>query len=303
MPRALITGAAGFIGGGLTRRLLAEGWEVHVLLGRLCRREALADVEDQVTVYTHDGSMESMLTLMGEARPDVVFHLAALFLSDHRPEDVGDLVSSNILFSVQLVEAMAAHGVRRLVNTGTSWQHFGTAEYRPVNLYAATKQAFEDILAYYHDAQGLSCITLKLYDTYGPGDRRRKLIHNLLEAAQTGETLAMSPGEQEVELTHVVDVTAAFGRAAELLLEAEKPLLAAYLVPGHRLTVRDLVVLISRVAGRPIQAAWGGRPYRPREVMLPVEAEARRLPGWMPRIGLEAGIAECLASRGNGLNV
>lgn len=295
MPRALITGAAGFIGGGLARRLLAEGWEVHALLGRTCRREALADVEGQVAIHEHDGSMESMLALMGKASPEVVFHLAALFISDHQPKDVQDLVHSNLLFSTQLAEAMAAHGVTRLVNTGTSWQHFGRPGYRPVNLYAATKQAFEDILAYYHDAHGLSCITLKLYDTYGPGDRRRKLIHILLEAARSGEPLAMSPGEQEVELTHLDDVTAAFERASNLLLSSTIPMLGAFLVSGTRLTVRNLVAQVSRAAGRPIQVQWGGRPYRPREVMTPVLSEGMTLPGWAPSVSLEVGLAQLLA--------
>lgn len=299
MPRALITGAAGFIGGGLTRRLLTEGWEVHVLLGRMCRREALADVEGRVTVHEHDGTMASMLTLMGKANPDIVFHLAALFISDHQPMDVQDLVQSNILFSTQLAEAMAAHGITRLVNTGTSWQHFGVPGYRPVNLYAATKQAFEDILAYYHDAHGFSCITLKLYDTYGPGDRRRKLIHILLEAARSGEPLAMSPGEQELELTHLTDVTAAFAQAADRLLGATKPVLAAYLVSGTRLTVQDLVGQVSRAAGRPIQVQWGGRPYRTREVMIPVASEGRTLPGWTPAVSLEAGLAQLLTEPGS----
>lgn len=299
MSRALVTGAAGFIGGGLTRRLLAEGWEVHVLLGRMCCREALADVEGQVTIHDHDGSMASMLALMGKTSPDVVFHLAALFISDHQPKDVQDLVHSNILFSAQLAEAMAAHGITRLVNTGTSWQHFGFPSYRPVNLYAATKQAFEDILAYYHDAHGLSCITLKLYDTYGPGDRRRKLIHILLEAARSGEPLAMSPGEQEVELTHLADVTAAFGQAADYLLKSATPVLASYLVSGTRLTVQNLVARVSQAAGRPIQVQWGGRPYRTREVMTPVASEGLTLPGWTPTMPLEAGLAQLVAESGS----
>lgn len=297
MSRALITGAAGFIGGGLTRRLLGEGWEVHVLLGRTCRRETLADVEGRVIVHNHDGSMDNMLALMDEARPDVVFHLAALFLAEHRTEDIGNLVFSNILFSTQLVEAMRAHDVRRLVNTGTSWQHFGTVDYRPVNLYAATKQAFEDILAYYHAAAGISCITLKLYDTYGPGDRRRKLIHILIDAARTGELLAMSPGEQEVDLTHVTDVTAAFGMAAQLLLQSDGPIFTSYLISGTRLTVRELVKQVAQATDSRIQVQWGGRSYRKREVMVPV-SKGRRLPGWTPQISLPEGLAG-LAREGN----
>ena len=297
MPRALITGAAGFIGGGVARRLLAEGWEVHALLGPTCVQEALADVWDQISHHDHDGSMERMQVILAEARPDVVFHLASLFLADHRPEDVQDLVVSNILLSTQLVEAMTATGATRLVNTGTSWQHFNTTGYRPVNLYAATKQAFEDILAYYHDALGLSCITLKLYDTYGPGDRRRKLINILLDAAATGEPLALSPGQQEIELSHLDDITAAFALAAQRLLDAQAPLREAFLVKGQRLTVRDLVERLETIVGRKLQAVWGGRPYRSREVMAPVDSGEHSLPGWHPVMDLNEALRKAIAVR------
>ncbi len=294
MSRALITGAAGFIGGGLARRLLVEGWAVHALLGPFCQREALAEVKDRMTIHDHDGSMESLQAILGAARPDVVFHLASLFLAEHQPKDVKDLVASNLLFSTQLAEAMAVTGASRLVNTGTSWQHFNAPGYRPVNLYAATKQAFEDILAYYHDARGLSCITLKLYDTYGPGDRRRKLINVLLDAAATGEPVALSPGHQEIELSHLDDVTAAFSTAALRLLAADAPLWESYLIPGTRLTVRTLVARLEAASGKPLRASWGERPYRPREVMVPMAADGPALPGWCPEVDLDRALRELL---------
>jgi nucleoside-diphosphate-sugar epimerase len=176
---------------------------------------------------------------------------------------VETLITSNILLSTQLAEAMVAMGARRMVNTG------------------------------------LSCISLKLYDTYGPDDQRRKLINLLLDAARTGEPLAMSPGEQEVELTHLDDVTAAFARAADLLLESAAPRLETYLVPGTRLTVQDLVARVAQATGRPIEVQWGGRPYRPREVMVPVAPAGRCLPNWAPQVELGAGLAACLHSRKN----
>ena len=69
-------------------------------------------------------------------------------------------MSSNITFGTQLVEAMVANGCYQFVNTGTSWQHYENDEYNPVNLYAATKQAFEDILRYYVETSALRVITL-----------------------------------------------------------------------------------------------------------------------------------------------
>lgn len=292
MSRALITGAAGFIGGTVARRLLADGWEVHALLGPTCRREALADIVARVALHDHDGSMAGMQAILDAARPDVAFHLASLFLTEHRPDQVQDLVQSNLLLGTQLAEAMTAAGAHRLVNTSTSWQHFQTAGYRPVNLYAATKQAFEDILAYYHDARGLSCVTLKLFDTYGAGDPRPKLVRLLLEAARTGQPLDLSPGEQVLDLVHAEDAAAAFAVAAARLLAAAAPLREDWLVSGDRLTVRQLAAEVEAAVGSPIRATWGGRPYRPREVMAPLPPEGRILPGWAPARPLRDGLRE-----------
>jgi nucleoside-diphosphate-sugar epimerase len=292
MPRALVTGAAGFIGVSLVRRLLAEGWEVHALLGPACRREALAGLQDRLARHDHDGTMAGMQTILDAARPDVVFHLASLFLTEHGPADVATLVGSNILLGTQLAEAMGSAGCTRLVNTGTSWQHFGTAGYCPVNLYAASKQAFEDILAYYHQARGLSCTTLKLFDTYGPADPRPKLVRLLLGAAMSGEPLDLSPGGQTLDLVHVDDVCAAFALAAARLLAAPAPLQDYFFVSGSRLTVRDLVAEIEAAVGRPVQARWGRRPYRPREVMVPLDPGPGLLPGWAPAIPLREGLAQ-----------
>jgi nucleoside-diphosphate-sugar epimerase len=200
----------------------------------------------------------------------VVFHLASLYLADHRPEQVDALVDSNVRFPAQLAEAMSAAGATRLVNTGTAWQHYRTEGYNPVNLYAATKQACIDLLQYYHDARGLSVITLKLFDTYGPGDKRRKLVQLLIDAALSGEALDMSPGEQVVDLTHIDDVVEAFLIAGDTLLRAEAPLNADHLLSGERFTIRELAVAVSQALGRNVDARFGERPYRSREVMIPV---------------------------------
>lgn len=289
MPRALLTGAAGFLGGNLLRSLLARGWEVHALLGASCREAALDDVRERISIHHHDGSTEGLLSLMASARPEVVFHLASVFLADHKPEQIEGLVESNVRFSTQLAEAVVVCGGGRLVNTGTSWQYARGEGYLPLNLYAATKQACEDILAYYHDARGLSCSTLKLYDTYGTGDPRRKLVSLLLEAARSGEAMALSPGEQILDLLHMDDVAAAFRIAGERLLAAPEPRWESHLLGGTRLTVRALAERISQVTGYPIRAQWGGRPYRPREIMVPVPP-GPQLPGWAPQVSLEDGL-------------
>lgn len=277
---ALLTGISGFIGGRLAVRLLQDGWHVHAVIRPSTDTSA---VPPGVGLHQYDGSGASLRKVLETSRPDVVFHLASLYLAAHQPEDIDGLVASNILFPAQLAEAMIGAGVTRMINTGTAWQHFEGREYDPVNLYAATKQAGSDLLRFFQNARGLSVVTLKLFDTFGDGDKRRKLAQLLLDAAASGEKLLLSPGRQVLDLTHVDDVAEAFLLAAARLLDAKVPVAEEFLLPGERMDIVGLVELLRQVTTRSINAEFGARPYRDREVMRPPEPGLRPvLPGWVP---------------------
>ena len=115
--RALVTGSTGFIGGALTRRLADDGWQVHCVVRPSSNPEVTAELGNSCQVHTHDGTTGQLLSILREANPDIVFHLASLFIAEHTPESVEDLIHSNVLFSTQLVEALAHSACRRFVNT------------------------------------------------------------------------------------------------------------------------------------------------------------------------------------------
>ena len=287
--RALVTGASGFIGAALTRRLLADGWEVHVLL-RESSSDAGLPASPQLHLHRHDGGTLQLIEIMRAAAPEAVFHLASLFLAAHKPEDIERLINANLLFSTQLVEAMSVCGVRKLVNTGTSWEHYEDAAYNPVCLYAATKQAFNALLRYYVEVSGLRVVTLKLFDTYGAGDTRPKVLNLLKRVANEGTSLGMSPGEQLVDLVYIDDVLDAFMLAYQQMDAQPNPMEDYGVSSGKPLPLKDIAALYAQVSGKPLNIEWGGRPYREREVMVPWQSY-RTVPGWQPKVDLAQGLA------------
>lgn len=293
----LITGATGFVGSHLMRRLVREGWEVHIV-SRV--GSTLPDdlTSSRVVNYTHDGTTEGMIRIVDNAKPELVFHLASLFLEQHQPKDIEALIQSNLLFGNQLLEAMYLNGVRLFVNTGTSWQHFENNDYSPVCLYAATKQAFETMIRYYVDVRDFKAITLKLYDTYGPFDPRPKLFSLLEKAAKSGESLAMSGGEQMINLVYIDDVIEAYLIASNRLLMNQVLCQEVYaLSSGNPIPLKELVGIYEKVINKKLPIEWGQLPYRKREVMVPWN-RGSALPGWKPTVGIEEGIMAMIKRNG-----
>ena len=297
MTTALVTGGTGFVGGHLVHRLVRDGERPHLVIRPHADTSNLQDIADKIVLHEHQGTTESLIHIMRAARPRCVFHLASVFVASHVSTDVEPLVQSNLLFASQLLEAMSAEGCLSVVNTGTTWQHFEGGDHRSVNLYAATKQAFESILDYYVDAHAIQAITLKLADTYGPNDKRGKLLALLANMSASGESLEMSPGDQLIDLVHVDDVVRAFLVARTRLTRASAPQNESFAVTsGDTLSLRRLVATLEDAQKCELRILWGKRPYRNREVMSPW-TEGSWLPGWSPTIPLSDGLKSLLESR------
>lgn len=293
---ALVTGATGYIGSNVARRLVAEGWNVHVIARQASKLTLLQPVIDAVTIHRHDGSMEGMLSIMELASPDIVFHLAAFASVYHSPQDIAPMLTSNILFGTQLVEAMIASGSHLLINTGTYSQHYDNKEYSPSSLYDATKEAFNDILAFYTETTSLKAITLELYDNYGPGDPRSKIMALLQKAARENKSLMMTPGEQLIELVYIDDIVDAFEMCAHRLLTEPSVKEEVYSLSSQDpIRLKDLVQLFEKVSDCRLPIQWGGRPYRPREIMIPWN-KGKSLPGWRAKVPLTEGMKKVMES-------
>ncbi len=291
----LVSGASGFIGTAICTKLSELGCSnVNGIYRATMTAPKMIKLNVRITWHEYDGSLDSIKSIFSKCTPTLVLHLAAKTVVQHKAEDIDELFDAGMRLPGFLADCSSRLEQCSFINTGSFWTHYMTTDYKPVNLYAATKQAFEDVLEYFFDATNLKGTTLVLPDTYGPGDGRAKLIPFLFKKLHSEEPISLSPGQQKIDLLHKDDVASAYVIAAELLLSGMKMERKYRLTSGSLISIQDLVNEIEIVSGKRLDAKWGALAYRARELMYPCGTEPL-LPTWRATISLHEGLKEMMS--------
>lgn len=294
MKRIVLTGATGFAGGEVARQAVAAGIEVIAPARPSPQCEMLAAALPQLHLVPIQPGLTALRDRIEGQPPDAVIHLAASYLPVTAASAADRMIEANIGFGTALLELLRPTPCRVFVAAGSYWQHAGgTGDYVPNGLYAATKQAFGDILTHYALCFGFRTMVLKVADSYGPDDKRGRLISQLVECHRSGRVIDLSPGEQELDLIHVRDLAAGFLAAARGLWDGTlTPSQDWALRGGHPRRLRDIVALMEGIAGAPLGVRFGGRDYQPGTVMRLWRQPL--LPGWQPGVALQDGLRNLL---------
>jgi nucleoside-diphosphate-sugar epimerase len=292
--KVLITGATGFVGRHLIRRLIKDKIDTCAVVRPTTNKEFLEKLN--VKYYIDNGDTSALIEYINNEQFDGIIHLASLFISEHSYKDIEPLVVSNVLFPTRVLEAGVVSQIKWFINTGTFWQHYQNKDYSPVNLYAATKQAFEDIAQYYMETSDVVFVTIRLNDTFGYDDTRPKLFNLWKRIADTGEEIDMSPGEQIMDIMYIDDVIDAYIKLIELLNSeyAQKYKGKVFAVTSdERITLKEFARLFEETTNKKLNINWGRKSYRKREVMYPWD-KGERVPGWIQKVSLREGILKAL---------
>ena len=306
--RALITGAAGFIGSTLADHLVGAGWQVR---GVDCftdyydvgtKRANLASLagHDSFELVEADLTRDDLAPLLDGT--DVVFHQAGqpgvrLSWSD----GFGAYVQHNVLATQRLLEGCRSAGPSRFVYASSSSVYGNAARYptteddlpRPHSPYGVTKLAAEQLCGLYAANWGLPTVSLRYFTVFGPRQRPDMAMHRFVEAALSGARLPLfGDGEQVRDFTFVQDVVRANVAAAEADVA---PGTVVNVAGGGSITVNQLLALLSELTGEQIEVerlpeqpgdvrATGGRIDR-----------AAALLGWRPETDVASGLAQQVA--------
>lgn len=284
MRRVLVTGASGFIGKHLCRRLVREGHEVHGVSrnprhdGEVTWRQA--DLADPTAAEE----------LLKRVRPDTVLHLASYVSGSRELDAVLPTMQHNLVAAVNVLVAAAGSGCGLVALTGSMEEpESSSGDPTPGSPYAAAKYASGAYGRMIHALHDLAVVNLRVFMVYGPGqDDRTKLVPYVVTSLLRGERPQLSSGVRPVDWVYVDDVVDAF------LAAARRPDLAGATLDvgsGELVTIRSLVEQIVETVGTRVEPDFGALPDRPLEQVRTADVErTRSMIGWEPRTTLAAGI-------------
>jgi NAD dependent epimerase/dehydratase len=306
--KVLVTGAAGFIGSHLVELLVREGHQVRAYVhynsgGRWPHFEQFSpDVRSSVEIVPGDIADGGSVHRAIDGCEDV-YHLAALIGIPYSYLAPASYVQTNVIGTLNVLDACRAHGVQRLLHTSTS-ETYGSAQYVPIDEkhpmvgqspYSATKIGADKLAESYWSSFSTPVTTVRPFNTYGPRQSQRAIIPTIMTQALAGGPLKLGNLDPIRDLTFVTDTARGFLAAARSPKAVGETL---NLGVGSGASVRELVERIGKLVGRELEVEQDRERIRPdgSEVvrLISDNRKARELTGWEPRVDLDAGLAATL---------
>lgn len=306
--KVLVTGAGGFIGSHLVEELVSSGAQVRAFvhynsnshwfnLERL-PKDVLAGVEVVAGDIADPHFVDTAV-----AGCEDIYHLAALIGIPYSYVAPAAYVTTNVVGTLNVLQACRRHNVRRMIHTSTS-ETYGTAQYVPIDEkhplvgqspYSATKIGADKLVESYWRSFGLPACIVRPFNTYGPRQSARAIIPTIIVQALTRDRLKLGNLDPVRDLTFVEDTARGFIAAAASDKTVGE---VVNLGVGEGASVGELVEMVRKLVGKPLPVEQEQQRVRPEksEVMRLISnnGKMRELTGWAPQVKLEAGLQKTL---------
>lgn len=296
MKRVIMTGASGFVGANLARRLLRDGHEVHALLRGEHSSWRIESIRQHLHLHIVDlKDSDHLAHTVRDIRPDWIFHLAAYGAYPSQTNQVA-MIETNIVGTTNLVNACLATGFEAFVNSGSSSEYgfkdhapSETEALEPNSHYAVTKAAATLFCRLTAQARAVHLPTLRLYSVYGPYEEPSRLIPALITSGLQGRLPPLVNPDTARDYVYVDEMSDAYILAASR--HVAEPGAVYNAGTGIQTSLRQVVEIARRVIGIHAEPSWGSMPNRKwdTDVWVADNDKIRRELGWRPRFTIEEG--------------
>jgi nucleoside-diphosphate-sugar epimerase len=301
--KVLVTGATGFIGANLVRRLLQEAYGVHIFTRASSNKWRLADVLSKLNEHTVDLLDEKNLKgVIKEIEPEIIFHLAAagIYGGVHLPEK--NLIETNFLGTVNLVNACNDLDYKCFVNTGSS-SEYGPKKHpmketdvcEPINMYGITKCAATLYGGFVAKTKDKPIIGFRPFSPFGPYDDKTRLITYVIINALRNNDLNLANPNAVRDYIYVEDILDLYLQSIEVAAELKGEVFN--IGSGSQKTVSYVVNEIIELTNSKSEIKWNsfpGREFDTEKWEADIEKVSRYF-DWRPKYHVDDGIKQTIS--------
>jgi nucleoside-diphosphate-sugar epimerase len=294
--RIMITGATGFVGANLAHRLLHDGHDVHLLVRKGYTPWRIESIRSEIHLHQVDlGNRETLTTAVKRIQPNWIFHLAACG-SYSSQTDLHKMIQTNIVGTVNLVEACLEVGFEAFINTGSS-SEYGYKDHAPSEKeglepnshYAVTKSSATLYCRYTAQFKNVHLVTLRPYSVYGSYEEPTRLIPTLILYGLRGGLPSLVNPNVVHDFIYIDDIIDAYLLAASV--SRQEPGAIYNVGTGIQTAMGDVVKTARQVLEINVEPNWGSMPDRhwDTHVWVADNKKIREALGWYPKNSFEQG--------------
>ncbi|HYF82773.1 MAG TPA: GDP-mannose 4,6-dehydratase [Clostridia bacterium] len=294
--KVVVTGANGFIGSHMTMRMLEEKAHVHIMVREASDLWRLDKVSKDIEICKLDlrngGEVEKY---MRKIKPDYIFHMAAYGV-DSRQKDYVIAADTNIIGTINMLNAAIAVGCEKFINTGTSMQYGNklmpireTEYYSPSNIYGSTKGSATIIAHQIATENDINISTIIPFGVFGENEGSHKFFPHVILSVLGGKSIELSPCEQYRDYCYIENIIDGFLMA----VANEKAKNEIFNIgSGDVYQLKHFVKLIVERAGCKSDIKYGSVEYRKNDLWSPQPdiSKITDVLGWSPKVSLSEGI-------------
>ena len=220
-------------------------------------------------------------------KPEIIINCAASQILNDDKKSIINLLNSNLYSNIHfLKEATNYKSFKGFIIFGTKWEFDQNRNFKPLNFYAATKHANDTFLKYFSLKKNITTISLKIFDTYGKNDKRKKILNLLLKSYKSNKILKITPGDQYLDFVHIQDVLELILLICKDIDDKKLTGFNYYTVSSTKpIKLRKLINKINTELNGKLKVKIGAKKYRSSEAMKKID-KVKNYPGWKPKVNL-----------------
>lgn len=270
--KILISGATSFLGRSLIPKLQKRKCKLLIYTTNKGHFKADKIFSKKNLKIINDKQLDSVKKF----KPEIFLNLQTMYDFNSELKNISELIDANIKIPLKLL-FLSFETIKRLISPSTYIIYDGSLKkIKPTNFFASLKYTFSFIAEYEAKNNGFNYDEVIIFDTFGEGDVRKKLLNQIKNNYFRNKKINMSPGKQILDISHIDDISNGFINLIFNKKKSKQSKRTFFASTQNRLSLKELIVRCEKILNKKINIRWGELKYRKNVIMNPIQLKQNK---------------------------